>query len=137
MLTLILFLSAGFNQPKGKLKVSISNLRSNKGQVLIYLFEDEKGFPKDLERASFYGKSEIKDLKSSYTFENLNYGEYAAIAVHDENSDGMLDKSFLGMPKENIGLHFNNKESTQFPSFDNCKFIIDKKENTIELEVRF
>jgi uncharacterized protein (DUF2141 family) len=31
-------------------------------------------------------------------------GDYAISVFHDENSNGKLDRNFMGMPKEGVGI---------------------------------
>ena len=51
-------------------------------------------------------------------FSNLAPGRYAAIAFHDENGNGKLDKNFLGVPTEPYGFSNNVQGFLGPPTFD-------------------
>ena len=57
-------------------------------------------------------------LKSAVVFSNLEPGRYAAIAFHDENGNGKLDKNFLGIPTEPYGFSNNVQGFLGPPTFD-------------------
>ena len=58
---------------------------------------------------------------------NLPDGEYLVMLVHDINNNGKLDTSFIGMPKEPVGL--NNYDGKGIPGkFKKHKFSVN--ENT-------
>lgn len=40
-------------------------------------------------------------------FNDLLTGTYAVIALHDENTNGEMDKNFIGRPKEGFGTSNN------------------------------
>ena len=56
-------------------------------------------------------------------FKNLPYNVYAAIVVHDKNSNGIIDHRF-GMPNEPLGFSNNWKLSlfSGMPTFQKLKF---------------
>lgn len=58
---------------------------------------------------------------------NLPDGEYLVMLVHDINNNGKLDTSFIGMPKEPVGL--SNYDGKGIPGkFKKHKFSVN--ENT-------
>ena len=57
-------------------------------------------------------------LKSAVVFSNLEPGRYAAIAFHDEDGDGKLGESFLGVPTEPYGFSNDVQGFLGPPTFD-------------------
>jgi uncharacterized protein (DUF2141 family) len=76
---------------------------------------------------------EITNGSSSITFKDLPRGVYAVNILHDEDSNGKIDKGLL-LPKEGIG--FSNYTSiglTHRPDFSGASFPL---EADMEIEVK-
>jgi len=107
------------------LTVEISNLKSDKGNVMIALFKGEAGFPKDDSKAIQKTKVIIKDKKAIITFTNLPTGDYAFALFHDENGSNAMDSNMFGIPKEGYGFSTNFKPTMSVPDFDEANFKIE------------
>ena len=77
---------------------------------------------------------EIKDGKITLTFENVLPGDYAIMALHDENENMRMDFEDNGMPKESYGIS-NNVMSFGPPQYDDAKFKVENK--NLKLKIRF
>ncbi len=125
-LTVSTFVSAQFN-----LKVEVTGLKSNKGQVMIGLYNSENDFLKK----TFKGNVVlISDKKAIITFSNIPKGEYAVSVFHDENSNGKLDSNFLGVPKEDYASSNGAKGFMGPPKYKDAKFVV-KQDKTISLKI--
>ena len=115
----------------GKLIFHVTNIQHNRGKVCINLFGEDDPLPKKPFKRMF---GEILDGKSTISFDSLSYGEYAAIAFHDENSNGELDHRW-GLPNEPLGFSNNWKLSlfSGMPSFKKLKFGFTPENNQIEI----
>ena len=102
--------------------VEITGLHSDKGQVLCALYSSADGFPTKPEKAVAKTKSTIADHAAGCEFAGVAPGAYAVSVVHDENSNGKLDRNFIGMPKEGVGASNNAKGHMGPPKFDTAKF---------------
>ena len=107
------------------LKVEVSGLRSNKGDVHIALFNKPKNFPYS-EAIYIENKSKIRNKKSSYTFKSLSEGYYAVAVYHDENNNNKFDQNFFGIPLEDFGFSNGAKTFLGPPTFEDAKFLIEK-----------
>ena len=58
-------------------------------------------------------------------------GEYAAVAYHDVNANGMCDVNFIGFPTEPIAFSRQFKLCLRPPKFDEISFVVDKPKDTI------
>jgi len=105
------------------LTIEISGFTSNKGKVLIGLYNDEESFLKKIYKS---GTSKIKDNKTIYTIEGLSKAEYAVSIVHDENDNNKMDTNFFGIPKENYGCSNNAKGFMGPPKYKDAKFTLHK-----------
>ena len=111
----------------GTVSIEISGIDDAKGLMSIGLYSDEKGFPDD---GKEYKGADVKVTGQTvvYTFKDVPFGTYAIAVFHDTNSNGKLDKNFLGIPKE--GYAFSNNV---FGTFGPPDF----KKTSVELAGRY
>ena len=129
--TLLLCTSIFAKAQQHKLTITVEGLNSE-GTCLIALYNRDNYFG-DIDKS--FKKVSIKsiDKKCIYTFENLSKGEYAIIAFHDENYNGVLERKFSKIPKEGIGTF---KEAKGRPSFQKSKFYLNQ-DMSIKIEVNY
>ena len=117
----------------GTLTIRITNIKEVKGQVVISIYDKKENFPKE---GKEYRK-EVVNVDTTmvlYTYTNLPHGEYALAIFHDENSDGICNLNFFGIPKEGYGFSNNIKPTLSAPSFEKTKFKFEiSKSLTIKL----
>lgn len=83
------------------LSVTVSGLRSDKGQVLVGLFRDKDGFP-ETRRLARQHPASAGEVTLEFT--DLEPGAWAVAAVHDADGDGRLGKGLFGIPIEGYGF---------------------------------
>ena len=107
-----------------KLTVQITNVTSEEGQIILVIYNSSENYDKRIAFQEVKLKPEIDTV----IFEtNLPDGEYLVMLVHDINNNGKLDTSFIGMPKEPVGL--SNYDGKGIPGkFKKHKFSVN--ENT-------
>ena len=106
----------------GTLVVNMVRFRNSNGQVLVSLYNKGDGFPTKPGRAYKGVKTKITGRVAQYIFEDLPPGEYAVSIAHDENNNGQLDTSWIGIPREGIGASNNPKGRMGPPRFRDAKF---------------
>jgi len=91
----------------GTLTVTVSGLRSASGAVIAALHRDPERFPADWQgavaRVAVPASGEVITLE----LPSVASGRYALIVVHDEDGNGEMSKTFLGLPKEGFGTSNN------------------------------
>jgi len=105
------------------LTIEVDELQNSNGNVQFTLYNEDGSIP-DQHYEKYFKQliAEINDKSSSVTFTNLPKGSYAVNILHDENSDGEIEKGFI-LPTEGIG--FSNFTTIGFmnrPSFKKAKF---------------
>jgi uncharacterized protein (DUF2141 family) len=110
------------------LTINVESLKNSKGVVQYALYNRDGSIPDEkYERYFRKGIAEIKNNKSTLTFNDLPAGKYAISILHDENENGKIDKKFLvPMPSEGVGI--SNYESIGLfnrPNFSKASFRID------------
>ncbi len=121
----------------GTLKVIISDFKSNRGSVVVELFNKEKGFPKSPEKALKILSAPISKKMAVVVFENLPASEYAVSVFHDENNNKKLDTNFLGIPKEGVGASNNAKGHFGPPKYIDAKFSFNGDPETIAINITY
>lgn len=117
------------------LKVKIKDIRSDKGQVLINLYDAKPGFPTKPEKALI--NATIPASQSEYEFTLNRTGEYAVAVCHDENANAICDTNFLGIPKEGVGTSRDAKGVMGPPKFKNAKISVNYDTNVAEITLSY
>lgn len=132
LLTIFLLCALAFPlSAQNKLEVTIQGVKSEKGSVLIALYDSEGSFMK---KHIASRKVKVADKNLIVVFDNLKPGNYAVSTFHDENENEKLDSNFFGVPKELYGFSNNAKGSLGPPSFDKARVTVDRdKKITIDL----
>jgi len=133
---LITLVSASFRSlPDEGIKLTITNLRNDKGFVLISLFKEGVGFPDQADKAFRKDKVAIYNKMAVIIFPELPPGNYAIAILHDENDDKKMNKNVVGLPREGYG--FSNNVMAPFgpPSYRRASFKHPGKTLT-ELSIR-
>lgn len=125
-LILIILLLSSFNSKKDvafHLTIEVDGLRNSNGTVLFALYNRDDSFPDEHYKKCIKKLTcKIIEESSTVTFESLPEGNYAISILHDENSDGKINRGLI-LPKEGIG--FSNYESIGFsnrPIFSKASF---------------
>ena len=72
---------------------------------------------------------------SAYDIDGVPAGDVAVLVYVDENGNDLLDKNFIGIPKEPLGIS-NNYRPKGPPAFDRAKFLVAEGQSTkIDIEL--
>ena len=131
---LICFASIAYAQ-SGTINVEILEIKEIKGQIAIALYNKSGDF---LKPGKAYKGVFLKVVKKrvTYTFSNVQNGDYAIAIFHDINNNGEHDKNFLGLPKEGYG--FSNGATATFgaPGFDKAAFRLSGT-HTVKIKMKY
>ena len=113
--------SAAPEQERGSctLRVHADGLRNAKGVVGVLLFRTAQGWPEDVGKSFRHEADGIAfhARATTVTVNGLPAGDYAVVALHDENRNMKLDRNVLGWPKEGFGFSNNSRVGFGPPSF--------------------
>ncbi|HET9486988.1 MAG TPA: DUF2141 domain-containing protein [Chryseosolibacter sp.] len=117
---------SGIKDEKFSLKVEVGELRNSTGIVQFALYNQEGTIPDEHYKKHYkLLRGEIRDGSAQVMFTDLPPGKYAVNVLHDENSNGKIDKGLI-LPKEGIG--FSNIQSIGIgkkPSFAKASFQLE------------
>ncbi|MEI6753457.1 MAG: DUF2141 domain-containing protein [Paludibacter sp.] len=135
-----IILFAVFNAPaqpqetKANLTFNLSGFADNSGQVLVQLFRKTDKVPTKPFKVII---SQIANRNARVVIPEIEYGEYAAIIVHDQNANGHIDHSW-GIPSEPLG--YTNKWKltvlSGMPTFEKLKFTFSESGNSQSVEMK-
>jgi len=115
--------AAGQNQPKkGNLKVVVTHIKGNTGQLAFYLFNSDNGFPIKTGKALKSDFVKTTGSTAECTFRDISAGTYAVFVFHDADNDKKLKTNFVGMPREGMGVSNNAKGHFGPPDYNDAKF---------------
>ena len=119
------------------LTVEITNIRNNKGNIALAIFIDNTSF--DLEKPFIektYSKTNLINGKLRVKIK-LKHGVYGISVLDDENSDGEMKYSWIGIPKEGYGFsNFYHKGITK-PNFEDFDFIVRKEDKIVQVKMKY
>lgn len=106
--------------------LEIDNISTGTGYVMVAVYNCEDDFLSD--RIYYKARIKAEGRKSQSHRLQLPSGEYAIAVYQDINSDNILNKTFLGIPKEPYG--FSGKPYIKFrpPYWSDTALRIDKDE---------
>ena len=118
----------------GTLVVTVEGVRSAAGQVLVAVC-DRVTFLEPTCR--YHGRSPAMAGAVAVRIEGIPEGVYAAQAYQDENSDGVINRNFFGIPLEGIG--FSNNAAMRFgpPAFEDAAFQVGANGGQISFSLRY
>ena len=117
--------------------VDITGLRSDKGQVLCGLFSSAEAFPTKADKAVARLTAKIAERQAVCDFTGIAPGTYAVSVVHDENSNGKLDRNFIGMPREGVGASNDAKGHMGPPKFGAASFPYKGGRHDLKVHVNY
>jgi len=121
----------------GIIAVRVTALRSNAGQVGCTLYDSPKGFPGDPAAALQRHWCPIDKGGSRCAFDPIPAGVYAVACFHDEDGNGKMDTSFLGIPKEGSGVSNNARGFMGPPSFKDAAFTFSGEAREMPLKMTY
>ena len=104
------------------IKVVVVDFHSNEGRANCALFGSADGFPENSAKAIKTTSAKIENQQALCSFSGVAPGDYAVAVFHDENSDGKLERNFMGIPKEGVGASNDAKGKFGPPKFDDAGF---------------
>ncbi|HEY6419813.1 MAG TPA: DUF2141 domain-containing protein [Candidatus Binataceae bacterium] len=119
------------------IKVAVVGLHSNDGEVYCALYTSADGFPDGFAKAAKTTTAKITNQQAVCEFPAITPGEYAISVYQDENSNGKLDRNFMGMPKEGVGASNDAKGSFGPPKFADARFSYKGGPQDLTIHLRY
>jgi uncharacterized protein (DUF2141 family) len=128
--------SPALSQSSSTIVVEVSGFKNSRGTLNCRLFTKPADFPDGEGLATV--RIPIAAPTTSCTFSNLEPATYAIAVVHDENSNGKLDKNFVGVPSEAYGVSNNKTYALSAPKWDESLFfLVPSESKTLQVKLRY
>ena len=131
------FLLIGSATQANVLRVDVTVIRNDHGAIYCQLFSGAKGFPRKVSKTTAVVRAQLRDGSATCVFPNVSPGSYAVAVYHDENGNGRLDRGFMGIPKEGVGVSNDAQRSWGVPNYDQAKFVVEAEEERIVIRLKY
>ena len=135
MVLVFAFGSRAWAAETGNITVKVDGFRSGQGRVSLVLYDNSKAFPKKAKQAVKIVRVGVKDGTATGVFKDIPYGTYAFAILHDENANGKMDYTSVGLPKEGYAFSNNATGMVGAPSFKKASFKLDKPNVTQNIDI--
>ena len=115
-------------------QVEVSGVRNDHGQILVALCT-KADFLRP--HCAWRGHAAASPGTVTVTITSVPEGTYAAQAFHDENGNGRLDRSILGLPKEAMGFSNDAPLHMGPPRFDAAAFDVSGAVTRVAFSLRY
>jgi uncharacterized protein (DUF2141 family) len=119
------------------IRVEVTGLHNDKGEVLCALFSSAIDFPKKADKAVARARSGISQGHAFCEFRSIASGTYAISVFHDENSNGKMDTNFMGIPREGVGASNDAKGRFGPPKFDAAAFHFSGGQLNLKIKINY
>jgi len=127
--TLLLIISTTKSQTFD-LEITITNINTISGNIIIGIFNSEDTFLKKGEDCGLYSIKVLKNIET-ITINSLPKGDYAISLYHDINSDKKCNTNIIKIPTEPYAFSNNYKPRFTKPSFNNCKILLNQNTSIV------
>ena len=117
------------------LSITVTGLRSGKGNFLICVTRNARYFPDcsgDPDKRHF----NLPASAAVIPLGGVTAGDYAIAIIHDENGNGKLD-TFAGIPREGVGFSRNPAIRFGAPSFRSAQFPVQTAPVRQDVKVKY
>ena len=137
-----------FGVEASDLRVAIHGVRSSSGSLMVRLYDSEEHFKSAVARAGSLGlvtnPSRLVGITmraiagtQTVVFTELKPGAYAVITFHDENDNGKLDETALGLPTEGYGSSNDAEGFFAAPSFKDAAVTLGGHDKAIAITLKY
>ena len=116
------------------LRVLVTGIENDHGEIACTLYDQGKGFPHDADRAVAVKRYAAVPGMLTCTFNDVPPGRYAISATHDENGNNKVDANVFGFSKEPWGVSNNIRPESRPPRFIESSVTMSP-DRSLDLEV--
>lgn len=132
--TSLLSLAISFNAHAAEIIVNVTTSPAS-GQIGCALFDAQQADDFPMTMPSENVQWHQSEPETRCHFKDVKPGKYALSVFKDENDNQRVDKSFLGIPKEEWGVSQNARPTLRAPRFDEAMFVVTESDDLIELNI--
>jgi uncharacterized protein (DUF2141 family) len=120
-----------------RLRVSVTGVRNDRGGVMLTLYPDDSA--RFLASKGKLGKISVPAHAgiTEACIAAPGPGAYALAVYHDENGDGKLGRTWIGLPAEGYGFSNDAPASIGLPRFQDARFTAQAGDNALRIALRY
>ena len=126
----------GAASPGGSVSLTVTGLRSAKGQVLVCLTREEDRFP-NCKGSLTARTAKLPANHATVSFGQLPQGKYAISVLHDENGNGKADRTLGLIPREGFGFSRDAPVKMGPPKFGQAAFPVGSRDVSETIRMRY
>jgi uncharacterized protein (DUF2141 family) len=130
-------LSAAQPPRAGTIALEVTGLRATAGALRVKLVARPDGFPGSDEHVVAKHREAVAGTAHTIVFDDVPFGHYAVVVLHDEDDDAELDRSALGLPREGLGFSRGARVRFGPPSFEEARFELAEPHLEMPIEVHY
>ncbi|MGZ8159605.1 MAG: DUF2141 domain-containing protein [Methylobacter sp.] len=118
-------------------EIRIAGVSSCKGNIMLAVYDNESHFM-NIEQAvakEAFNLAAANCAPAVYRIA-IPYGQYAVVAYHDANGNGILDENGLGVPTETWGVSNNARPFFRAPNFSECAVTYAASRTSITINIQ-
>lgn len=124
------------SQPQTRLTIDVQLDQHAHGELGYLVFDSRSGFPGESSKAVRHGFIPIPSgARDLHIDTDLPPGTYAVSVYDDLNGNHKLDRNFIGIPREPVGVSNNPPGRLGPPRFDECSFHLGTSAQTITIKL--
>lgn len=124
------------SKPQTHLSIDVHLDQHAHGEIGYLVFNSPLGFPDSQKRAIRHGFLPIPAGARRLRIDTwLPAGTYAVSVYEDWNGNQKLDRNFMGIPREPVGVSNNPPARTGPPQFNQCSFRLGDSARTITINL--
>jgi len=121
-------------QKDADIRLHFSGIKTQKGEILIAMFNNETGFPED-------GSKAFKTWKfspaSTITLQNIPPGTYAITLLHDLDNNQKMTFNLFGIPKDGYSSTPDGGPRFSKPKYKSSLFQHSSKPTDLNLKMHY
>ena len=134
-LTAILFAAANAPASAADVRVQVKGITAPSGTLIAALMDSDAAWTGQRKAVASQRTKVTATGDLELVFTDLVPGKYALRVMHDENDNGKLDTSVIGMPTEGYGFS-NNPRVMRAAHFDEALFEVPEAGAAITIMLR-
>lgn len=123
--------------PRGTIAVTVGGVQGSSGSLRAKLVASGEDFPGSDAHVVAKQRIAVAGPVARFVFEDVPYGEYALVCLHDADDDSELDRGALGLPAEGLGFSSGARVRFGPPDFEEADFVLAAPELRLEIELRY
>lgn len=117
------------------LTLKVTNIQPLTGNVMVAVFNSKETYF-DIDKMFAGCEIPADSAVVSYTFQGLPVGTYAITIYHDEDGNGEMNRSWIGMPNEGYAFSNNYTSLIKPASFSDAAFQL-QKDTSLEIKMNY